>query len=100
MTIIILETPHRGKPVVYEVKNEQGIISLATNMEGFSFSATNGLFTNDTEIEAAKEWLGHDLQSIGFYEPDELKRFQGHADQEIAISQFIDDNDHLFEGEQ
>tara|TARA_R100001244_G_scaffold131930_1_gene106295 strand:- start:347 stop:643 length:297 start_codon:yes stop_codon:yes gene_type:complete len=98
MTIIILETSHRGKPVVYEVKNEQAIIDLANNMD-FCFSERKQ-FADYTEIEAAKEWLGHDLQSIGFYELDELKRFQGHADQEIAVSQFIDDNDHLFEGEQ
>jgi len=87
--MIIIETPHRGKPKVYEVKNEQGIISLAASMD-FCFSDPQ--FADDTEIEAAKEWLGHDLQSIGFYTADELKDYQGNADQEIAMSQFIDDN--------
>ena len=93
MTIIIIETPHSAKPTVYEVKNEQAIIDLANNID---FSFNDPQFADDTEIEAAKEWLGHDLQSIGFYELDELKDHQGNADQEFAVKQFIDDNDHLF----
>ena len=89
MTIIIIETPHSAKPTVYEVKNEQAIIDLANNID---FSFDDPQFADDTEIKAAKEWLGHDLQSIGFYTADELKDYQGNADQEIAMSQFIDDN--------
>ena len=87
--MIIIETPHRGKPTVYEVKNDQAIIDLANNMD-FCFSDPQ--FADDTEIEAAKEWLGHDLSSIGFYTVDELKDHQGNADQEFAVKQFIDDN--------
>ena len=90
MTIIILETPHRGKPSIWAADNEQAIIDAANNMDGFQFD------NKQSEIEQAKEWLGHDLSSIGFYTVDELKGYQGTADQEFAVKQFIDDNDHLF----
>ena len=90
MTIIILETPHRGKPLIWAADNEQAIIDAANNMDGFHFD------NKESEIEQAKEWLGHDLSSIGFYTVDELKDHQGNADQEFAVKQFIDDNDHLF----
>ena len=90
MTIIILETPHRGKPSVWLADNEQAIIDIANNIDGFNFD------DKQSEIEQAKEWLGHDLSSIGFYTVDELKDHQGNADQEFAVKQFIDDNDHLF----
>ena len=90
MTIIILETPHRGKPSIWAADNEQAIIDVANNIDGFNFD------DKQSEIEQAKECLGHDLSSIGFYTVDELKDHQGNADQEFAVKQFIDDNDHLF----
>ena len=90
MTIIILETPHSGKPIVWQAANEQAIIDIANNSDGFHFD------NKQSEIEQAKEWLGRDLSSIGFYTVDELKDYEGTADQEFAVEQFIDDNDHLF----
>ena len=49
-----------------------------------------------TELEAAKEAIGHDLSQCYFLSISEAKEFKGHADAEIALNKFIEDNDYLF----
>lgn len=50
----------------------------------------------DSEIDAAKEAIGHDLSQCYFLSISEAKEFKGHADAEIALNKFIEDNDYLF----
>jgi len=52
-----------------------------------------------TEIEAAKEAIGHDLNTCYFLTVTEAKEFKGHADVEIALNKFIKDNEWLFGGD-
>tara|TARA_R110002033_G_scaffold63542_1_gene114593 strand:- start:128 stop:568 length:441 start_codon:yes stop_codon:yes gene_type:complete len=51
----------------------------------------------DSEIDAAKEAIGHDLSQCYFLTIAEAKSFKGHADAEIALNKFIAVNDYLFE---
>tara|TARA_R110000787_G_scaffold15089_1_gene46669 strand:- start:81 stop:497 length:417 start_codon:yes stop_codon:yes gene_type:complete len=53
-----------------------------------------------TEIEAAKEAIGHDLSNCHFLSVAEAKEFKGHADAEIALNKYIEDNDYLFGGDE
>ena len=53
----------------------------------------------DSEIDAAKEAIGHDLSNCHFLSVAEAKEFKGHADAEIALNKYIADNDYLFGGE-
>jgi Golgi nucleoside diphosphatase len=50
----------------------------------------------DSEIDAAKEAIGHDLGGCYFLSVEEAKAFKGHADVEIALNKYIADNDYLF----
>ena len=50
----------------------------------------------DSEIDAAKEAIGHDLSNCHFLSVAEAKEFKGHADAEIALNKYIEDNDYLF----
>jgi hypothetical protein len=50
----------------------------------------------DSEIDAAKEAIGHDLSQCYFLSIAEAKAFKGHADVEIALNKYIADNDYLF----
>ena len=53
----------------------------------------------DSEIVAAKEAIGHDLNTCYFLTVTEAKEFKGHADVEIALNKFIKDNEWLFGGD-
>ena len=53
-----------------------------------------------TEIEAAKEAIGHDLNTCYFLTVTEAKEFKGNADVEIALNKFIEENDYLFGGDE
>ena len=52
----------------------------------------------DSEIDAAKEAIGHDLSQCYFLTVAEAKEFvlTAHADVQIALNKFIAENDYLF----
>ena len=54
-----------------------------------------------TELEAAKEAIGHDLSNCYFLTVAEVKEFTltAHADVQIALNKFIAENDYLFGGD-
>ena len=54
-----------------------------------------------TELEAAKEAIGHDLSNCYFLTVAEAKEFAltAHADVQIALNKFIAENDYLFGGD-
>ena len=54
-----------------------------------------------TELEAAKEAIGHDLSQCYFLTVAEAKEFvlTAHADVQIALNKFIAENDYLFGGD-
>jgi len=54
----------------------------------------------DSEIDAAKEAIGHDLSTCHFLTVDEAKDFKSHADVEIALNKYIADNVHIFGGDE
>ena len=53
----------------------------------------------ESEIDAAKEAIGHDLGSCYFLSVEEAKAFKGYASVEIALNKFIEDNVHIFGGD-
>ena len=55
----------------------------------------------DSEIDAAKEAIGHDLSQCYFLTVAEAKEFvlTAHADVQIALNKFIAENDYLFGGD-
>ena len=55
----------------------------------------------DSEIDAAKEAIGHDLSNCYFLTVEEAKEFAltAHADVQIALNKFIAENDYLFGGD-
>ena len=52
----------------------------------------------DSEIVAAKEAIRHDLGSCYFLSVAEAKEFKGHADVQIVLNKFIEENEWLFGG--
>ena len=54
----------------------------------------------DSEIDAAKEAIGHDLSQCHFLSVAEAKEFKSHADVEIALNKYIADNVHIFGGDE
>ena len=91
MSIIILEVPHQRRPSVWVARDEQHLIQMASEVHDFCYPADA-----DSEIDAAKEAIGHDLSQCYFLSISEAKEFKGHADAEIALNKFIEDNDYLF----
>ena len=55
----------------------------------------------DSEIDAAKEAIGHDLSNCYFLTVAEAKEFAltAHADVQIALNKFIAENNYLFGGD-
>ena len=53
----------------------------------------------DSEIDAAKEAIGHDLSQCHFLSVAEAKEFKSHADVEIALNKYIADNNSIFGGD-
>ena len=55
----------------------------------------------DSEIDAAKEAIGHDLSNCYFLTVAEAKEFAltAHADVQIALNKFISENNYLFGGD-
>jgi len=49
-----------------------------------------------TELEAAKEAICHDLSNCHFLTATEAEEFKGHADVQIVLNKFIEENDYLF----
>ena len=75
------------------ILNEHGeamMVGHSGNYEFFSIAEAG------TEIEAVKEAIGHDLSNCHFLSVAEAKEFKGHADAEIALNKYIEDNDYLF----
>jgi Golgi nucleoside diphosphatase len=54
----------------------------------------------DSEIDAAKEAIAHDLSRCHFLSVSEAKEFKGHADAEIALNKFITNNPWIFDEEE
>ena len=54
----------------------------------------------DSEIVAAKEAICHDLSNCHFLTIEEAKEFKGHADVQIVLNKFIEDNVHIFGGDE
>ncbi len=54
----------------------------------------------DSEIDAAKEAIAHDLSRCHFLSVGEAKAFKGHADAEIALNKFITNNPWIFDEEE
>ena len=133
--IIIIEVPHQRNPMVWEAKDEQHIIQMASEVHDFFYEewttqTAADCFDEDdiprglelilsehgkaictgyrqesefyapkdapTEIDAAKEAIGHDLNSCHFLTIAEAKEFKGHADVQIVLNKFIEENDYLF----
>ena len=54
----------------------------------------------DSEIVAAKEAIKHDLSTCYFLTIAEAKDFKGYTDVEIALNKFIENNVHIFGGDE
>ena len=77
------------------LKNDKKVIVVGWSGQTECYSLEDA----DSEIDAAKEAIGHDLGGCYFLSVEEAKAFKGHADVEIALNKYIADNDYLFGGE-
>ena len=79
------------------LKNDKKVIVVGWSGQTECYSLKDA----DSEIDAAKEAIGHDLSQCYFLTVAEAKEFvlTAHADVQIALNKFIAENDYLFEGD-
>ena len=76
------------------LKKDKKVVVVGWSGQTECYSLKNA----DSEIDAAKEAIGHDLSQCYFLTVPEAKEFvlTAHADVQIALNKFIAENDYLF----
>ena len=79
------------------LKNDKKVIVVGWSGQTECYSLEDA----DSEIDLAKEAIGHDLSNCYFLTVAEAKKFAltAHADVQIALNKFIAENDYLFGGD-
>jgi hypothetical protein len=76
------------------LKNDKKVIVVGWSGQTECYSLKDA----DSEIDLAKEAIGHDLSNCYFLTVEEAKEFTltAHADVQIVLNKFIAENDYLF----